>query len=192
MVGPPITVHEGSLSTCSFNPPSITGSRSTQLVISTTAPSNSGTATGFFPCAAFWFGRKRASGGRHLGGFVFVDDSGSFQEAVAFPIGFGFRSADGTLWPVGVRRISWLQVEWQAVPRFLPALKARVSASGTLPHWHEAFKSQTPWWAIAAGEVAYAVTLRLSIALLVALAGMPVHVAQKRARSSRRLASDVH
>jgi protein-S-isoprenylcysteine O-methyltransferase Ste14 len=78
---------------------------------------------------------------------------------------------------------------YRAVPRLLPALKARVSASGALPHWHEAFATQTPWWAIAAGEVAYAITLRLSIALLIALAGVPVHVAQKQARSSQRLAA---
>jgi protein-S-isoprenylcysteine O-methyltransferase Ste14 len=74
---------------------------------------------------------------------------------------------------------------YQAVPRLLPALRARVSASGELPHWYEAFAAQTPWWAIAAGEVAYALTLRLSIALLVALAGVPVHLAQKRARSNK-------
>ena len=78
---------------------------------------------------------------------------------------------------------------YQSVPRLLPALKARISASGALPHWREALASQTPWWAIAAGEVAYAVTLRLSIGLLVALAGVPVHVMQKRARASRRFAS---
>ena len=75
---------------------------------------------------------------------------------------------------------------FQSVPRLLPALKARVSASGALPHWREALASQTPWWAIAAGEVAYALTLRLSISLLVALAGVPVHLAQKRARSIKR------
>jgi protein-S-isoprenylcysteine O-methyltransferase Ste14 len=72
---------------------------------------------------------------------------------------------------------------FQSVPRLLPALKARVSASGALPHWQEAFAAQTPWWAIAAGEVAYALTGRLSIALVVALAGVPIHLAQKRARS---------
>ena len=75
---------------------------------------------------------------------------------------------------------------YHAVPRLLPALKARVSASGALPHWREALASQTPWWAIAAGEVACALTLRLSISLLVALAGVPVHLAQKRARSIKR------
>jgi len=72
---------------------------------------------------------------------------------------------------------------FQSVPRLLPALRARIAASGALPHWREAFASQTPWWAIAAGEVAYAVTLRLSITLLIALAGVPVHLAQKRAGS---------
>jgi protein-S-isoprenylcysteine O-methyltransferase Ste14 len=72
---------------------------------------------------------------------------------------------------------------FQSVPRLLPARRARIPASGALPHWQEAFAAQTPWWAIAAGEVAYALTLRLSIALLVALAGVPVHLAQKRARS---------
>jgi protein-S-isoprenylcysteine O-methyltransferase Ste14 len=78
---------------------------------------------------------------------------------------------------------------FESVPRLLPALKARVSASGTLPHWREAVAAQTPWWAIAAGEVAYALTLRLSIALLVALAGVPVHVSQKRARFARLAAT---
>jgi protein-S-isoprenylcysteine O-methyltransferase Ste14 len=72
---------------------------------------------------------------------------------------------------------------FQSVPRLFPVLKARVPASGALPHWQEGFAAQTPWWTIAAGEVAYALTLRLSIALLVALAGVPVHLAQKRARS---------
>jgi protein-S-isoprenylcysteine O-methyltransferase Ste14 len=78
---------------------------------------------------------------------------------------------------------------FQSVPRLLPALRARIPASGAIPHWREALASQTPWWAIAAGEVAYAVTLRLSIALLVALAGVPLHVAQKRARSIRLAAT---
>jgi protein-S-isoprenylcysteine O-methyltransferase Ste14 len=78
---------------------------------------------------------------------------------------------------------------YQSVPRLLPALTARVSASGALPHWHEALAAQTPWWAIAAGEISYAGSLRLSIALLVALAGVPVHVMQKRARSLRLAAT---
>jgi protein-S-isoprenylcysteine O-methyltransferase Ste14 len=77
----------------------------------------------------------------------------------------------------------------RAVPRLLPALKARISASGALPDWHEAFTAQTTWWTIAAGEVAYAVTLRLSIALLVALAGVPIKVVQKRARFARLAAT---
>ena len=78
---------------------------------------------------------------------------------------------------------------YRTVPRLVPALRARVSASGATPHWHEALASQTPWWAIAAGEVAYAFTQRLSIALFVALSGVPVHVMQKRARFARLAAA---
>jgi protein-S-isoprenylcysteine O-methyltransferase Ste14 len=75
-----------------------------------------------------------------------------------------------------------------AVPRLIPALKPHVSASGARPHWSEAFVTQTPWWTIAMGELAYAVSLRLSIAILVALAGVPIHLAKKRAVASRRVA----
>jgi len=77
----------------------------------------------------------------------------------------------------------------RTVPRLLPALKPRVSASGARPHWHEAFVTQTPWWAIAMGELTYVLSLRLSIAILVALAGVPVHLAKKRAVFRRRIAA---
>jgi len=76
----------------------------------------------------------------------------------------------------------------RAVPRLVPALKPRVSASGARPHWREAFATQTPWWAIAIGELAYAASLRLSIAILVALVGVPIHLAKKRAIASRQVA----
>jgi protein-S-isoprenylcysteine O-methyltransferase Ste14 len=77
----------------------------------------------------------------------------------------------------------------RAVPRLGPSLKPRISASGARPHWFEAIKTQTPWWAIAIGDLTYALSLRLSIAILVALIGVPIQVLQKRAVSSRRLAS---
>jgi protein-S-isoprenylcysteine O-methyltransferase Ste14 len=77
----------------------------------------------------------------------------------------------------------------RAVPRLVPALRPRVSASVAHAHWREAFVTQTPWWAIALGELAYAVSLRLSIALLVALAGVPIHLVNKRAVSRRRIAA---
>jgi protein-S-isoprenylcysteine O-methyltransferase Ste14 len=77
----------------------------------------------------------------------------------------------------------------RVVPRLIPALKPRVSASGARPHWREAFVTQTPWWAIAMGELAYALSFRLSIAILVGLAGVPVHVVKKRAVSRRRIAA---
>jgi len=77
----------------------------------------------------------------------------------------------------------------RAVPRLVPTLRPRVPASGARPHWREALATQTPWWAIATGELAYAASLRLSIAILVALVGIPIQLVQKRAVSIRRLAS---
>jgi protein-S-isoprenylcysteine O-methyltransferase Ste14 len=77
----------------------------------------------------------------------------------------------------------------RAVPRLVPALKPRISASGARPHWREAFATQTPWWAISMGELAYAVSLTLSIAIVVALAGVPIHLVKKRALSRRRAAA---
>jgi protein-S-isoprenylcysteine O-methyltransferase Ste14 len=67
----------------------------------------------------------------------------------------------------------------RAVPRLLPALTPRLSASGAQPHWRESFAGQTPWWGAAVAQIAYAVTLRLSVAISVALAGFVVFVTQK-------------
>lgn len=67
----------------------------------------------------------------------------------------------------------------RAVPRLLPALKPRLPALGAPPHWRESFKGQTPWWGAAAAEIAYAATLRLSIAISVGLAGFALFVVQK-------------
>lgn len=67
----------------------------------------------------------------------------------------------------------------RVVPRLLPALKPRIPASGGRPRWRESFAGQTPWWGAAAAQIAYAVTLRLSVAISVALGGFAVFVAQK-------------
>jgi hypothetical protein len=67
----------------------------------------------------------------------------------------------------------------RAVPRLLPALKPRLSASGARPHWRESFAGQMPWWGAAVAQIAYAVTLRLSVAISVAVAGFIVFVTQK-------------
>jgi hypothetical protein len=67
----------------------------------------------------------------------------------------------------------------RAVPRLLPALKPRLSASGARPHWRESFAGQTPWWGAAAAEIAFAITLRLSIAIFVAVGGFALFVTQK-------------
>src|SRR5438309_2057770 len=69
-----------------------------------------------------------------------------------------------------------------AVPRLVPALKPCVPASGAQPHWRESFAGQAVWWGFAAAQLAYAVTLRLSIAICVAAVGFGMHVARKRAK----------
>jgi protein-S-isoprenylcysteine O-methyltransferase Ste14 len=67
----------------------------------------------------------------------------------------------------------------RVVPRLLPAIRPRVSASGARPHWREAFAVQAPWWGIAAANVMWAITLRPSLAFAAAGAGFVFHVGQK-------------
>ena len=67
----------------------------------------------------------------------------------------------------------------RAVPRLLPSLRPRVAASGARPHWRKTFAGQTPWWGIVIAEIAYAVSLRLSLAIYVTLAAFFIFVAQK-------------
>lgn len=67
----------------------------------------------------------------------------------------------------------------RAVPRLVPSIKPQIRASGTRPHWRESFTGQTAWWGIVAAEIAYALWLRLSIAIWVALAAFTIFVTQK-------------
>jgi len=67
----------------------------------------------------------------------------------------------------------------RAVPRLVPSIKPHIRASGTRPHWRESFAGQTAWWGIVAAEIAYALWLRLSIAIWVALAAFAIFVTQK-------------
>jgi protein-S-isoprenylcysteine O-methyltransferase Ste14 len=67
----------------------------------------------------------------------------------------------------------------RAVPRLVPSIKPRIRASGARPHWRESFAGQTAWWGIVAAEIAYALWLRLGIAIWVALAAFAVFVTQK-------------
>jgi protein-S-isoprenylcysteine O-methyltransferase Ste14 len=67
----------------------------------------------------------------------------------------------------------------QAVPRLLPSLRPRVPSSGATPHWRKTVAGQTPWWGVVAAEIVYAVTLRLSLAIWIALAAFLTFVAQK-------------
>lgn len=67
----------------------------------------------------------------------------------------------------------------RAVPRLLPSLRPRVAASGARPNWRKTFVGQTPWWGVVAAEIAYAVSLRIALAISVALAAFFIFVAQK-------------
>lgn len=67
----------------------------------------------------------------------------------------------------------------RAVPRLMPSLRPRVGASGARPNWRKTFAGQTPWWGIVAAEIAYSVSLRLSLAISLALAAFFIFVAQK-------------
>lgn len=67
----------------------------------------------------------------------------------------------------------------RAVPRLVPSIKARIDDSGARPHWRESFSGQTAWWGVAAAEIAYALWLRLSVAIWVALAAFAIFVTQK-------------
>ena len=67
----------------------------------------------------------------------------------------------------------------RVVPRLVPSLRPRVPTSGARPYWRKTFAGQTPWWGGVAAEIAYAVSLRLSLAILVALAAFLIFVAQK-------------
>lgn len=67
----------------------------------------------------------------------------------------------------------------RAVPRLLPALRPRLSVSRARPHWQESFLGQTPWWGVAPAQIAFAITLRLSIAISIALGWFAIFVTQK-------------
>jgi protein-S-isoprenylcysteine O-methyltransferase Ste14 len=67
----------------------------------------------------------------------------------------------------------------RAVPRLVPSIKPHIRTSGARPHWRESFLGQTAWWGIVAAEIAYAVWLRLSVAIWVALAAFAIFVTQK-------------
>ena len=65
------------------------------------------------------------------------------------------------------------------VPRLLPTLKPRISASGARPLWREGFAVQLAWWGIALANVTWAITLRPAMAFAVGWAGLALFLIQK-------------
>jgi protein-S-isoprenylcysteine O-methyltransferase Ste14 len=80
----------------------------------------------------------------------------------------------------------------RAVPRLFPSIRPRLPASGATPHWPESLRGQTSWWGVAAAEIAYACSLRLGFAILVALAGFVVFIVQKYVMKSFSRPVTVH
>lgn len=54
-----------------------------------------------------------------------------------------------------------------AVPRFFPALRARVPSSGAKPRWGQAFGGEMFIWGFAAGVVVFAITLNAPLCWIV-------------------------
>ncbi len=54
-----------------------------------------------------------------------------------------------------------------AVPRFFPALRARVPSSGAKPRWGQAFAGEMFMWGFAAAVVVFAVTLNIVLCWIV-------------------------
>lgn len=67
----------------------------------------------------------------------------------------------------------------RAVPRLVPSIRPCLPASGATPHWPESLRGQTPWWGVAAAEIAYAYSFRLGFAIMVALVGFVIFIVQK-------------
>lgn len=67
----------------------------------------------------------------------------------------------------------------RAAPRLVPSIRPCLPASGATPHWPESLRGQTPWWGVAAAEIAYAYSFRLGFAIMVALVGFVIFIVQK-------------
>lgn len=76
-----------------------------------------------------------------------------------------------------------------AVPRFLPALRARLKSSGAPPRWGQAFAGETFMWGFAASVIAFAITLRIKVfyvVLGVSLLGYALYWVSRRRFESRQ------
>jgi len=44
-----------------------------------------------------------------------------------------------------------------------PALRPRLAAEGSQPHWAQAFLAEAPFWAFVAAEAVFALTLNMKV-----------------------------
>jgi protein-S-isoprenylcysteine O-methyltransferase Ste14 len=59
-----------------------------------------------------------------------------------------------------------------AVPRLLPALTPRIASSGRPAKWGAGFKAEAWYWGFAAGEVVFAITLKLKFFFVILAASV--------------------
>ncbi len=66
----------------------------------------------------------------------------------------------------------------QAVPRLWPSLRARVASGGGKPNWVDGFAGETFFWSFAAGELAFAVTLKQMYFYVIVGVGFAIYFLQ--------------
>lgn len=74
---------------------------------------------------------------------------------------------------------------FRAVPRLIPALRARVPAGEARPDWVDGFTGEAFMWGMAFGMVAFTATLRLTYWFVIAGAGFAVYAVQAVRRRKR-------
>lgn len=73
----------------------------------------------------------------------------------------------------------------QAVPRMWPSVRARVASGGGKPNWGDGFAGEIFFWSFAAGEFAFAVTLKGAYFYVIIGAGFAIYFLQGYLRKKK-------
>jgi len=74
---------------------------------------------------------------------------------------------------------------YNAVPRLLPSLRARVPASGAAPNWRDGITGEAFFWIFALGMAVFAVTLQPNHFLIALAIGFAIYFLQNYLRMGR-------
>ena len=75
---------------------------------------------------------------------------------------------------------------WEAVPRLIPSLRARVPASGARPDWADGITGELFMWSAAAAMAVYSATLHFKLFWIVFGSGILLYFVQSYVRSRRK------